>query len=43
MRPNEEEVQKVMKDTGMQYLQAYRHVQSRNILRERLQRGGGRE
>jgi hypothetical protein len=37
-RPNEADVQKVMRETGMDYLQAYRHVQQRNYLRERLQR-----
>jgi hypothetical protein len=31
-RPTEAEVQKVMKDTGMNYLQAYRHLQQRHQL-----------
>lgn len=35
-RPNEAEVQQVMRETGMDYLQAYRHVQQRNYLRSRL-------
>jgi len=33
-RPNEAEVQKVMRETGMAYLQAYRHVQQRDYLRD---------
>ena len=32
LRPSEEEVQRVMKETGMEYLQAYRHVQQRMFL-----------
>lgn len=31
MRPSEREVSKVMHDTGMDRMQAYRHVQSRNL------------
>ena len=34
LRPNEEEVKKVMQETGMDYLQAYRHVQFRNYLQK---------
>jgi hypothetical protein len=37
-KPNEADIQKVMKDTGMDYLQAIRHLQGRHILQERLQR-----
>jgi hypothetical protein len=35
MRPSDAEVQKVMDDTGMDRMQAYRHVEARNILRAR--------
>ena len=31
-RPNEQTVQRVMRETGMDYLQAYRHVQQREFL-----------
>jgi len=34
LRPNEADVQKVMKDTGMEYMQAYRHVQARMYLQK---------
>lgn len=34
--PDEAEVKKVMVDTGMDYLQAYRHVQQRTWLRENV-------
>lgn len=30
--PRESRVRRVMQDTGMDYLQAYRHVQSQDIL-----------
>jgi len=33
MRPSDREVDQVMHETGMDRMQAYRHVQSRNILR----------
>lgn len=35
MKPSDAEVQKVMDDTGMDRMQAYRHVGARNILRAR--------
>lgn len=34
LRPSEEEVQRVMKETGMDRLQAYRHVQERMYLQK---------
>lgn len=34
LRPSEEEVQKVIKDTGMDYMQAFRRVQSRLYLQK---------
>lgn len=30
--PRESRIRRVMQDTGMDYLQAYRHVQSQDIL-----------
>jgi hypothetical protein len=32
LRPSEEEIAKVMKETGMDRLQAYRHIQGRMYL-----------
>jgi hypothetical protein len=32
MRPSEDEIKKIMAETGMDYLQAYRHVQQRIYL-----------
>jgi len=34
--PNDAEVAKVQADTGMDYLQAYRHVQQRTWIRENV-------
>lgn len=34
--PSEEEIQKVMRETGMDYLQARNHVIARLIMRERM-------
>lgn len=35
VRPTEAQVQQVMKDTGMDYVQAYRHMQQRILLQSR--------
>lgn len=37
-KPTDAEVIKVMEETGMERLQAYRHLQSRYLLQEDLQR-----
>lgn len=34
LRPSEEEIQKVMKETGMEYIQAYNHVKQRLYLQK---------
>ena len=34
--PNEADVQRVMRETGMDYLQAYRHMQQRLFLRNKM-------
>jgi hypothetical protein len=34
----EEQIQRVMRETGMDYLQALRHLQQRLILQERARR-----
>ena len=34
MNPTEAEIRKVMEDTGMDYLQAYHHLQQRYQLQE---------
>lgn len=36
---NEEEVRTVQEQTGMDRMQAVRHVESRNLLREKIRRG----
>lgn len=36
--PSETDIQRVMRETGMDYVQAYRHVRQRNELVARLTR-----
>lgn len=31
-RPNEKEIQRIMEDTGMSYMQAYRHAEQRRYI-----------
>lgn len=38
LKPTEAQVQKVMQDTGMDWLQAYRHVQARIQLQQTVWR-----
>lgn len=42
-RPTEEEIAKVMRETGMAYIQARNHLICRFMLQERLARGPVRE
>lgn len=39
--PRESRIQKVITETGMDYLQAYRHVQSQDILCTRVRNNPG--
>ena len=34
LRPTEEEIKKVMQETGMDYMQAFRHLQGRMYLQK---------
>jgi hypothetical protein len=36
--PTETEIQQIMRETGMDYVQAYRHAKQRGELRARLNR-----
>jgi len=38
-QPTEEEIQQVMKDTGMQWMQARNHLIQRFMIKDRLARG----
>lgn len=40
--PTDAAIERVMQDTGMERVQAYRHLRDRAILQERLRRGDRR-